>query len=409
RWMMLGSILQVEPHLIVTFQLIDVATGNIEKSQRLTGARGETVFEVVDRMTANMRTDLVLSTPKGVDQPKPVVDVTTTALDAYRFYVEGLEYEFKYYQVEACENFRKATEIDPTFAMAHYHYAVNAFRTGKLKSGQAALQAAVKYADRVSEKERMYIEALEASWGNRKDEAITKWKRIADLYPDEKEALWNLASGHNERGDYETSLEYYQKILAIDPFHKRTYNSLAYLYDQMGDFEKSIGAINRYIELAPDEANPYDTRADLCAFHGDVDDAIASYRKAVEIKPDFYTSVVKLGNMYLYKGQYDRAEAHYQRLLDSEDPSIRSRGRCYPSIVKWYQGRLQEALEALEIAIAADKADGYHAERLMQKFTMRSEIYTDRKQFDRALTEAEIRFDIHKQIFPRFSAQIDLG
>jgi len=408
RWMMLGSILQVEPHLVVTSQLIDVETGNIAKSQRLTGTPGESVFELVDRMTGDTRTDLALSIPDGEEQPKPLVDVSTNDLDAYRYYVEGLELEFKYYSVEACESFRKAVENDPTFAMAHYHCAVNALRDGNIRAGQASLEEAVKYADRVSEKEQLYIRALETAWGNRKDEAIAMWKQIAERYPDEKEALWNLASQYNAGGDYKTSLEYYQKILTIDPFHKGTYNSLAYLYDKMGDFEKSVKAINRYIELAPDEANPYDSRGDLYAFHGDIDRAIASYRKAVEVKPDFYASVIKLGNMYLYKGQYDRAEAHYQKLLDSEDPAIRSKGRCYPAVVKWYQGRLQEALDALEIAIVADKADRYHAEQHLKKFSIRSEIYTDRKLFDRALTESRIRFDILKQLFPRFSATIDL-
>jgi len=409
RWMMLGSILQVEPHLVVTSQLIDVATGRIENSQRSTGTPDETVFALVDRMTADTRTDLALSAPKGAGRPKPLVDVSTGALDAYRYYVEGLELEYKYYSVEACESFRKAVETDPAFAMAHYHCAVNAFRAGNLRAGQAALEDAVKYAGRVSEKERLYIQALAASWGNRKDEAVAMWKQIAGLYPDEKEALWNLASEYNNRGDYEASLEYYHKILTMDPFHKGTYNSLAYLYDGMGEFNKSVEAINRYIELAPDEANPYDTRGDLYAFHGALEDAIASYSKAVEIKPDFYTSVIKLGNMYLFKGQYDLAEKQYQKLLDSEDPAVRSRGRGYPSIVKWYQGRLQEALQALEIAIAADKADGYHAEQHMQKFSMRSAIYTDRKQSDRALIEARIRFDVLKQLFPRFAAQIDLS
>ena len=70
-------VLQVQPHLVVTSQLIDVETGNIEKSQRLTGAPGETIFEVVDRMTGDTRIELELSTPKGVEHPKPVVDVTT--------------------------------------------------------------------------------------------------------------------------------------------------------------------------------------------------------------------------------------------------------------------------------------------------------------------------------------------
>jgi serine/threonine protein kinase/tetratricopeptide (TPR) repeat protein len=409
KWMMLGSVLQVEPHLVITSQLVDVATGNIEKSQRLTGTPGETVFELVDRMTGDTRTDLAVSTPKGDKGQQSVINVTTGALDAYRKYIEGLEYEYKYYHVDACESFRQAMEIDPTFTMAYYHCALNAFRAGNLKAGQAALAEAGKHADRVSAKERLYIEALQAQWVNRRGEAIAKWKKIADLYPDEKEALWNLASEYRERSENEKSLKYYQKVLAIDPFHKQTYNSLAYLYDQMGDFDNSIGAINRYIELAPDEANPYDSRADLYAFHGDIDQAIESYQKAVDVKPDFYTSIVKLGNMYLFKGQYDRAETFYRRLLDSEDPSIRSKGRSYPTIVKWYQGKFQEALDSLEVAIAGDKKDSYHTDQHWEKFNLRSGIYTDLKQSDRAIIEAQIRLDILKQIFPEFSAQVDLG
>ena len=95
--------------------------------------------------------------------------------------------------------------------------------------------------------------------------------------------------------------------------------------------------------------------------------------------------------------------------MESEDPAMRSRGRCYPPIIKWYQGKFREALEALETAIAADKADGYHAEQHWQKFTMRSGIYTDLGQYDRAIIEAQIRLDILKQLFPEYSAQIDLG
>lgn len=409
RWMMLGSILQVEPHLVVTSQLIDVETGNVENSQRLTGTPGETVFELVDRMTGGTRTELAVSSHKGVDHPESVVNVTTGALDAYRFYVEGLDYEYKYYSVDALESFRKAAEIDPAFAMAYYHYAVNAFRKGNLRAGQSALKEAIKNADRVSAKERLYIDALDAASSNRRTDAVAKWEKIEALYPDEKEALLSLAGEYNESGDYKRSLEYYKKVLAIDPLCSRAYNSLAYLYDRMGNFAESIEAINKYIELAPGEANPYDSRADLYAFHGDVDNATASYQKAVEIKPDFYTSVIKLGNMYLYQGQYDRAENTYRKLLGSEDPSVRSTGRCYPPLVKWYQGKLQEALGALEVAITADKTDGYHAERHWQKFTMRSAIYTDLGQYDRAIVEAQIRLDILKQIFPEYTDQIDLG
>ncbi|MCK4773367.1 MAG: tetratricopeptide repeat protein, partial [Candidatus Krumholzibacteria bacterium] len=337
--MMLGSILQVEPHLVVTTQLVDVATGSIESSQRLTGMTGETVFDVVDRMTGDTRTELAVPVQLDVEPPRPVTEVTTTSLDAYRHYVEGLEYERRFYGAEACESFGKALEYDSTFAMAHYHYAWTALTARRFQEGFAAIDRAARYVDRVSDKERLYIESSKVWFEGRYDEAISKLIQITQDYPNEKEAYHLLANFCYQKGDDENALRNCRQVLALDPLHKETYNLMAYLYDEMGNFEKSIWAINQYIELAPDEANPYDSRGDLYAYNGDLDNAIASYQKAVEIKPDFFSAVEKIGNMYIYNGQYEIADAQYRKLIGSDQPASQSRGGYCLTRIPLYQGR----------------------------------------------------------------------
>ncbi|MFH1755317.1 MAG: tetratricopeptide repeat protein, partial [Candidatus Latescibacterota bacterium] len=408
RWMMLGSILQVEPHLIITSQLVDITTGNIEASQRLTGSPNETVFDLVDKMTGKTRTELAVPVQLDVKEPLSIVEVTTSSLDAYRYYLEGLEYRYKYYTKEAGESFQKAIELDSTFAMAHYWYAFNALNLSDFGAAIPALDKAVKYADHASEKEQLYIGALKAGLEMRTDEAIAKWERIVERYPDEKEALMWLARVFRPR-DYEKSLEYYQKIIAIDPLNKRSFNEMAYLYDSMGNFEKSIWAINQYIELAPGEANPYDSRGDLFAFNGDIDQALASYQKATEIKADYYASVRKIGNMYLFKGQYDSAAAQYRELASSDLPSVRSLGRIFPAVVAVYQGQLRDALPALEDAIAADDAENNRGDSYAGKIILKSVIYTEINQHGRALAEARRGMNILKVLLPAHAAPIDIG
>ncbi|NIM20480.1 MAG: protein kinase [Candidatus Latescibacteria bacterium] len=408
RWMMLGSILQVEPHLVITSQLIDMATGNIEASQQLTGAPGETVFDLVDRMTGDTRTELAIPVALDVGQPASVVDVTTNSLEAYRHYLEGLEYRYKYYSIEAGESFRKAIELDSTFAMAHFWYAFNALNLRNTREALAAIDKAMQYADKASEKERLYIEALKAATDYRLEDAIARWTQITENYPDEKEAILWLARAHRNR-DNEKSLNYYQKLVAIDPLHKITYNEMAYLYADINDPEKSIQAINRYLELAPDEANPHDSRGDLYAYNGEIDNALASYQKAVEIKPDYYTSVGKLGNMYLFKGQYDKAKAQYQKLVASDQPIIRAIGRYYPACIDLYQGRFQEALADLDVAIAADEMEDYIGEHYAEKFILRSAIYADLEQPDRSIEAAQRGLSIYRKMFPMHSALVDLS
>jgi serine/threonine protein kinase/tetratricopeptide (TPR) repeat protein len=408
RWMMLGSILQVDPHLIITSQLVDVTTGNIEASQRLTGAPGETVFDLVDQMTGETRTELAVPVRLDVEEPVSVVDVTTSSLDAYRHYLEGLEYRYKYYGPEAGESFRKAIELDSTFAMAHYWYAFNALNSADFRAAMSAINKAMQYSGHVSEKERLYIESLKAVMEFSIEEAAAKLTQITENYPDEKEAFLWLGRIYRPR-DYEKALGYYEKIVEMDPLHKRSYNEMSYLYDDMGNFEKSIWAINQYIALAPDEANPYDSRGDLYARNGDIDNALASYQKATEIKPDYYASVSKLGNMHLFKGDYEKAESQYKKLVSSDQPNLRSTGRGFPAFIHAYQGRFEEAIEALEISIAADEMEDQLTDAYAGKFLLRGMLYSELGQNDRAITDVEQAAKIAKEAYPTLAKQIDLN
>jgi serine/threonine protein kinase/tetratricopeptide (TPR) repeat protein len=408
RWMMLGSILQVEPHLIITSQLVDVTTGNIEASQRLTGAPDETVFDLVDKMTGETQTELALPVKLDVDEPASVVDVTTSSLDAYRHYLEGLDYRNKYYVQEAGASFQKAIELDSSFAMAHYWNAFNALTTANFRDAMYAIHTATKYADHASEKERLYIQSLKAVMESDIETATAKLTQITENYPDEKEAFLWLGRIYRQM-DYDRALGYYEKIVQMDPMHKRSFNEMSYLYDDMGNIEKSIWAINQYIALAPGEANPYDSRGDLYARNGDIDKALASYQKAIEIKPDYYASVEKLGAMHVFKGDYEKAATQFKKLVSSDQPSLRSKGRGFPAFLLAYQGRFKEAINALEISIAGDEMEDQLTDSYGGKFILRAMMYSEIGQNDLAALEIEKALKIFQEAFPTLEDQIDLN
>lgn len=408
RWMMLGSILQVVPNLIVSTQLVDVATGTIEGSQRLTGSSGETVFTLVDRMTGTAREDLDIPMPLNIGHPKPIADVTTNSLEAYRYYVEGLDYEHKLYFAEALQSYRRAIEIDSTFAMAHYHQAIAGFNSNNFAEGFSALRCANRHIEHASDKERLYIEAMNAMTERRYEEGIAKLNEIIARYPHEKDAYSGLASFYYTMGENEKVIELYEKVIELDPLHKSSYNMLAYTYDRLGNFEKSIEAINRYIELSPGEANPLDTRADLYAYNGRLDEAIDSYQEALEVKPDFVPSIQKLGNMYLYKGMYEEAAAQYRKLTASNEAATRSTGRTCLALIQIYRGRLHEGLAMLETGIAADEMEGFYADSYLTKYFMRAPIYAELGQADRAVAVGEKGYQTVKRMLPMLVVNFDL-
>jgi serine/threonine protein kinase/Tfp pilus assembly protein PilF len=397
KWMVLGSILQVEPQVILTSQLVEVESGRVLSSERITGEPGEKIFSIVDRLTAEVKKDLSLPAQAQKEETPKVADVTTHSPEAYRFYLEGVENFYKVYNVEAERSFRRALEYDSTFAMAYYFLAL-------IKEGEGRkelITQAVKYADKVSQKEKYYIRSLQLAISGNPKQEIKELLRITERYPDDKMAFFLLGScDYLTLRQYEGAVRYFNKAIEIDPLYKIAYNMLAYAYNEIGDFEKSIWAINKYISLAPDEANPYDSRADLYAYNGKLDQAIESYKKALEKKPDFYASLAKLGYTYLFKKEYAKAESCYKALSSSNEKLYRSAGRALLALIPLYQGKLEDALKVLDDGIAADRMEQAEAGPSVRKHIYKAEIYGERKNSDLALKEAKIAVEIYNKAYP---------
>jgi len=397
KWMLLGSILQVEPQVILTSQLVEVESGRVLSSERITGEPGEKIFSMVDKLTVEVKKDLSLPAQAQKEEIPKVADVTTHSPEAYRYYLEGLDYGYKYYSTEAERSFKKALEVDSTFAMAYYMLAN--FKTGEEQKRLTA--KAVKYSDKVSPKEKYYIKSWEANISGNYNQGIKELQKIVERYPDEKFAFFMIGEiYYGDLRQFEEAVHYLDKAIEIDPLYKPAYNTLAYVYNNMGDFDKSIWAINKYISLAPDEANPYDSRADLYAYNGKLDQAIESYKKALEIKPDFYMSLFKLGDMYLFKKDYAQAESCFEILSSSNEKLYRSAGRLCLALIPLYQGKFEDALKVSDDGIAADRMERAEGEANAAKYIIKAEIYEEQKKMALALKDAEIGIEILKKAKP---------
>ena len=396
KWMLLGGILQVEPQTIVTSQLVDVGSGKVAASQRITGEAGEKIFSMVDKLTVEIKKDLSLPAVAQQEPDPSVADITTHSPEAYRFYLEGADYEFKLYGVEAEKSFRKALEFDSTFAMAYFRLCDYTFGS----EYRRMIDKAVEHSDRVSQKEKHYIKAEEALASGGIDEYVKELRKLVERYPDEKEAFYTLGDFYSSLRLFDQAVYYLNKALKIDPLYKLAYNSLAYTYAYLGDFENSISAINKYITIAPDEANPYDTRGDIYARFGKIDQAIESYKKAEEIKPDF--SIANLGHMYLFKRKYAKAESCYKEYASSSHKEMRSVGRLYLAFVPLYQGKFEEALTVLDNGIAADEMEQVGEELVELKHQLKADIHYEKRDLNKALRESEMVIEHNLKDFPNF-------
>jgi tetratricopeptide (TPR) repeat protein/predicted Ser/Thr protein kinase len=400
KWMLLGSILQVKPRIEITTQLVDVGTGEIKASQRISGEKEQDVFSLVDKLTVEIKKGFSLPAPAQQEKEPSVANVTTHSQEAYRYYLEGMDYFNKYYLAEAEKSFMNALEYDSTFAMAYHRLAIIKNWYGDNKAAKELIAKATKYSDRVTQKEKLKIKSFESYISGNYSQSIKELQKIVELYPDEKEAFLRLGQIHGELREFDEAIHCLSKAIERDSLYKEAYNVLAYAYNDVGDFDKSIWAINKYISLAPNEANPYDSRADLYAWNGKLDQAIESYKKALEIKPDFYMSEAKLGTMYPFKRDYARAESCFEELSSSNNKLFRSLGRLLLAFIPLYQGRFEDALKVLDDGIAADRMEQAEMEDNAYKHFIKAGIYEERKKWGLALNESQICIQILKKVTP---------
>ncbi len=348
-WMLLGSIVQVEPEMVVTSQLVDVSAGVVVASQRLEGRVGESVFALVDRLTVEVKADLSLPSEAMVEGDPSVADVTTDSPEAYRYYLQGLEALNKFYHRDAVAAFERALAYDSTFAMVYYRLSSLVNRD--------YIDRAVAYSDHVSKKEAFYIAGRKRFTQGDFAGAIAEYENALALDPDDKESLYVLARSHHSLGYYREAADYFERVVEVAPAHKVAYNALAYLYQRLGDEEASLHAIDQYIALAPGEANPYDSKGELLAAAGQIEPAIESYRRALAIRPDFVSSLNHLGRLYMFKGDYRRADSCFHTLALATHPHDRANGRYQRVLATMYRGQLDLAMRTLDEGIAADQAE----------------------------------------------------
>jgi serine/threonine protein kinase/tetratricopeptide (TPR) repeat protein len=398
KWMLMGNILQMEPQIILTAQLVEVASGNVIASQRITGEKDDKIFSLVDKLTVEIKGDLSLPT-EALQEPDPqVVDISTPSAEAYRHYLDGMDNFYKYAFTEAEKSFRHAVEIDSTFAMAYF--GLSLIRPGGGAPRLEAIAKAVNYLDRVNTREKHYILAQQAALNNDYAKAFQELESIIELYPDEKEAYFRLGRLYQGINDAGQAIAMFLKVVEIDPLFKEAYNVLSYVYMGDREFEKSLWAINKYIELAPNEPNPYDSRGDQYAFGGNLAGAIASYQRAIEVDPNYAGSIEKLGNMYLIKQEYAKAESLYQMMVSHPDKYARADGRTALARIQVYQGRFQQALRMLDIGIETDRMELGKSQSLADKFWQRAHVYEHLGDLKLAISDAEKSRNIMEDVDP---------
>lgn len=380
RKMVTGRIQGSSGQISIDAKLTDVRTGEILAS---TEKRGDDLFALVDQVSEQLCNQAAGIAAIGAEL-MPVTQLTTTSIEAYGAYQQGREAQMRYLSHEAIDHLRRAVELDPTFAKAHFNLGLALHQVGNSLEGMQAYQNARDNLTAASERDRLLIEGT-LSYGQDPRTGDAMLRELLRKYPDEKDGRLILAAqlGARTSGDPEAR-RLLREIIALDPFYSAAYNTLAYQEASAGSFDVADSLADRYIELEPGQPNPLDSKGEILEYAGRHAEARAQYREALRLRPDFFASVAHLVRSHLSEENAPAAREELQAYLESPAVETRVEAQLMMGDAYIWEGALEEGAASYQAA-DQEAMDNDRPDLSLRPRTELIRLYLDQQRF----TEAE--------------------
>jgi tetratricopeptide (TPR) repeat protein/TolB-like protein len=346
-----GSFVKAGDTFVTDVKVLDVRSKALIKSASARGEGAESILErQVDTLSKEIARGIGLS-PRRIEQSqRAVAEVTTRSMDAYHYYLRGVEEHERQYYEDARRYLEKAVEIDSTFAVAYMYLASSYGYLRNRALRDEAYEKALQFANGATERERLYIEARHALI-NEKDRRkyVRLLQELVQRYPREKTArLWLGIDAYTDTR-YDDAIAQLREALALDPAYAPALNALAYTYIEKAEYGRALECLQRYAAASPGDADPLDSMAELYFRMGDLARSIAKYKEAIEVKPEFYTSMKKIAYVYGVTGDFDSALVWIDRYIETvPTPGLRMSGYLWQSMMMFLTGRYEAAFADMQ-------------------------------------------------------------
>jgi mannitol/fructose-specific phosphotransferase system IIA component (Ntr-type)/Flp pilus assembly protein TadD len=197
-------------------------------------------------------------------------------------------------------------------------------------AGQAETQQASVPGGGESPARKAYNAGLACKEAGQYDQAIAHFTEAVRLVPPNiSDPYYERGGTYFLKGDFDSAINDYTKVLQINPEEDTAYNNRGLSYFNIENYEKAVADFSRAIQLKPDEdgdaaATKHSCRGDAFAYMGAVDSAIADYTKAIQFAPGNAETYGNRAMAYMQKGDMAKAQADVERGLqiDPEDETV---------------------------------------------------------------------------------------
>jgi eukaryotic-like serine/threonine-protein kinase len=203
-----GSIAPLGSQYVIDLRARDCESGKVLAEEQVQAARKEDVLHGLDRIAGRLRTRLGESLNSVEKYDTPLAEVTTSSLEALKAFSLGEKMESEGLQTGALPFYLKAVELDPNFAVAYSAMAVLYAHTQQPGHAAEMIRKAYALRDKVSERERSWIEINYYWYGTGElEKAVSSLEIFEQTYPRNADSYVALGTIYRWLGNFDKALE----------------------------------------------------------------------------------------------------------------------------------------------------------------------------------------------------------
>jgi eukaryotic-like serine/threonine-protein kinase len=226
-----GSISSLGSHYAIGLNAINCHTGDALGSQQAEADSREHVLKALGESATKMREKLGESLASVQKYDAPVEQASTSSLEALQAYSQGIKAKFTQGDEATIPHYKRAIELDPNFAMAYARLAITYENLRQLGLAAENGKRAYELRQRVTERERFFIDSLYCDVVTLDLEAsirvLESWKQT---YPQDPQPPRSLGVQYSNLGQLERALAEYQESLRLDPTDATNYGNVGFAF-----------------------------------------------------------------------------------------------------------------------------------------------------------------------------------
>ena len=356
-----GSIASQGGGYRISSDAIDVASGKVIATDHVDASSKDDVLRSVGKLAIRTRKALgdVTSDSKQAAQ---IETYTSSSLEAAHEYAVGQELQSMGTWEGSVEHYQKAIDLDPNMGRAYAGLATVNANMGRRPDAEKYYQLAMSRIDRMSDREKYRTRGGYFLMEREPREAIQEYSALVKQYPADLAGYSNMALAYFYLRDMPKALQEGRRAVEAFPNFLLQRNNLALYAIYAGDFATGEKEASTVLQQNASYANAYAALAMAQLGQGKVEEAKQTYQKLAALSPRG-SSMAKIGiaDVALYQGRVEEAISALQDGIKddtaSKDASAAATKMIALAQALLLNGRDAQAVSAADQAVAADKSD----------------------------------------------------